>query len=361
LLGFSHPLPEELVAEFASNLEAILVVEETEPVLEADVKATLFDAGELMPVYGRRSGHMPREYELTPGTVEKAVRELLAETAPELELPPRSESVPASAPAVELPSRSPVLCPGCPHRHTYFAAKRAVTALKRKGLEPIFPSDIGCYSLGLAPPFHMADIMLSMGASVGTAGGFDAATEQPVVAFIGDSTFFHAGLPALASAVHNGHNFTLVILDNRTTAMTGHQPHPGIELRAPGDENRVELHELSIPAAVRGLGVPWIAEVDPNQLQETQKKVREAVGFDGVSVVVSQAPCVLLSRHEVPDTTYSINLEVCADCGVCIERFGCPAIVRDEGVLKIDARLCNSCGVCMQVCPHDAIEEVPAE
>jgi len=362
LLGFSHPIPEKTVTRFATRLDGLLVVEETEPVMESEIKAALFDAGLLKQVYGRRSGHIPRAYELTPEIVEEAAAQVLRLLRGEENASMEKSGAGAGTPPAEtrLPSRNPVLCPGCPHRHSYYAAKRAVSALKREDLDPIFPSDIGCYSLGVAPPFELADFMLSMGSSVGSAGGFAAATDQPVIAFIGDSTFFHAGLPALASAVHNGHDFTLIVLDNRTTAMTGHQPHPGIGFSDTGREDGTELHELSISDVARGMGAGWVKVIDPNDLRSAQRSIREAIQYPGVAVVVSRAPCILLSRHQERGTSYIINTELCTECGLCTEHFGCPAIARDDGVLAIDQELCNGCGVCQQVCAHNAIEEVSA-
>ena len=187
-----------------------------------------------------------------------------------------------------LPDRPPVLCPGCPHRASYYALK---LALGPEFEETVFTTDIGCYTLGLLPPLSMADHLLCMGSSIGTAGGFARASDQRVIAFIGDSTLFHAGIPAIVNAVHNRHRFLIVILDNRTTAMTGLQPHPGLEFCAAGPAPAVPIERL-----LEGCGLSHIHIIDPLDLQKATEVFEQALkeSEEEVTAVISRHPCVLL-------------------------------------------------------------------
>ncbi|MDR5695137.1 MAG: indolepyruvate ferredoxin oxidoreductase subunit alpha [Armatimonadota bacterium] len=358
-VGFSYPTPRALLREFLERVERVLVVEELEPLLEQEVRALAGEAGYGVPIYGKLTGHLPRFHEFRPELVEEAIWTVLEPTRP------RSRSVvPSGATRVQPPPRPPVLCPGCPHRHTYYAAHRAARVVARRlrtndGL-PIFPTDIGCYTLGLAKPYEMADYLLCMGSSVGSGCGFSVATDQPVLSFIGDSTFFHAGLPALVQAVHHNSPLTLVVLDNGTTAMTGHQPHPG----AGGGKPGAGQVDVSIEETARGMGVQWIRVVDPNDLQATQRVIEEAMLFPGPSVVVARAPCILQEvaqkrRKGEAIKPYTINPERCTACMVCVRRFACPAILAENGVVWIDPEQCTGCGVCAQVCPKDAVVLAP--
>jgi len=279
-LGMSHPLPRELVAQFLSAVERVLVVEELEPVLETRLRALAQEAAVDIEIYGKGTGGLSRLYEYDPDRVRSAIVQLL-----NIDYQPHE---PLQLSTDGLPDRPPVLCPGCPHRATYYALK---LALGEEQERTIFTSDIGCYTLGLQPPLSMADYLLCMGSSLGTAGGFARATDQRVVAFIGDSTLFHAGLPALVNAVHNRHKFLVVVLDNRTTAMTGHQPHPGLEFSALGRAPAVSIERL-----VEGCGVRRIHTIDPTELQEAVEVFKRALeeSREEIVVVVSRAPCALL-------------------------------------------------------------------
>lgn len=373
-LGFTYPVPRSLLRRLLERVERVLVVEEVEPLLEHEVLALAGSMGRRVRVFGRDSGHLPRCHELGPETVEQALEAALEDLpgpAPR-GAGARAQGAPGAAAGaaavrvagaagdgVPVPPRPPVLCPGCPHRHTYYAARRAVRVAARRlgaGAEPVFPTDIGCYSLGVARPYEMADYLLCMGSSVGSACGFAACTDQVVVAFIGDSTFFHAGMPALAQAVHQGRPFTLVVMDNRTTAMTGHQPHPGAGAGRPG----AGTVEIPIENVARGLGVPWVRVVDPSDLRATQQAIQEAILSGGPAVVVARAPCILLEvaarrRRGEPVTPYAVDPERCTACMACVRQFACPAITAEDGRVAIDPDWCNGCGVCPQVCPKDAI------
>ena len=248
----------------------------------------------------------------------------------------------------ELPGRPPNLCAGCPHRATYYAVKQVY------GPDAINPSDIGCYSLGFLPPISMADLNMCMGASVSTSCGFSRATDQKVVSFIGDSTFFHSGITGLINAVHNNHKFTLVILDNGTTAMTGHQPHPGVDTAPMG----VERTQVSIEAVVRGCGVKDVHVVKPFKVKKTMEAVRASTEYDGISVIISREYCPLFVRaigERRRARAFYVNLNKCKNHRVCISQLACPAMSQEGDQVSIDGALCTGCSVCAQVCPENAI------
>ncbi len=284
-LGFSYPYPDKLFLKLSKGVDKILVVEELEPFQEDALKTLAKDNGLDVSIIGKGTGHFSRLYEYDPLEVKSVVAELLGI---ELERP----EMPDISALPGLPMRPPSLCKGCPHRETYNAVKKALQDL---GLEEnaIYPTDIGCYTLGLLPPIQMADYLLCMGSSVGTSAGFSVSTDHTIVSFIGDSTFFHSGVSSLINAVHNKHKFCLVIMDNSTTAMTGHQPNPGIELRPPGYDNpRVPIEEV-----VRACGVKTIRKVNPYKTSEAVEVFKDVLGRDGLSVVIAEGPCVLYLKR----------------------------------------------------------------
>jgi indolepyruvate ferredoxin oxidoreductase alpha subunit len=224
------------------------------------------------------------------------------------------------------------------------------------GDSAVFPTDIGCYTLGLLPPLQAADFLLCMGSSVSSAGGFSKVQDRPVVAFIGDSTFFHSGITGLINAIQNRHNFTLVILDNGTTAMTGHQPHPGVELTPEGRQ----APRVSLEAVVRGCGVERVVTVQPLQVKRTIERVREVItddGHHGVRVIISKAPCPLFERRltgKRQKVVFQVGKE-CDLCRRCLNDLGCPAFTYREDAetgasIAIDEMLCSGCAVCSQIC-----------
>lgn len=346
--GFSYPLPLDKIRQFSAGLDELLVIEELEPLMEGDIKADFLSHGTSVPVLGKEELLVPRVHELNVDIIAKAL-------ARHAGLPERTSVAGDAQPwPSPLPSRPAVLCPGCPHRGSYLAARQAITEL---GIpEPVFASDIGCYTLGMAAPFNAADYLLSMGSSIGTASGFDVATDQKVLAFIGDSTFFHAGLSALASAIHNKHRFVLTVLDNRTTAMTGHQPNPSMLTDAVGDP----APAISIEAVATAMGVPFIKVVNPYRVAETIAVYKEALQTDGLAVIVSKQVCSLLldraKRAKGIWKTFQVNRDVCTGCMICVHEVACPAIYVAGEKAEIDQELCDGCGVCSQVCPVHAIE-----
>jgi indolepyruvate ferredoxin oxidoreductase, alpha subunit len=344
-LGFTHPLPEALLGDFLAPLSQVLVVEELEPYLEEGLKAVAQARGLTLTIRGKGPGLFSRLYEYHPGLVREVVARFFA--------------VPAAAPGPlvpeqilgePLPDRPPNLCAGCPHRAMYYAVK---IALKDLGVEGVFPTDIGCYTLGLLPPLSMADFLICMGSSISTAAGISRATDQKVVAFIGDSTFFHSGLPALVNAVHQKHNFLLVILDNGTTAMTGHQPHPGVSLVPPGYPGE----HVPIARVVKALGVAQLWVVNPFKYKESLAATKEALAAAGVRVLISQAPCILYEAR-ITGKKRQARFQVtrgCGECRDCLDNFGCPAMYLEggqEGRLQIDPELCSGCAFCVQWCDH---------
>ncbi|PKP54975.1 indolepyruvate ferredoxin oxidoreductase subunit alpha, partial [Candidatus Atribacteria bacterium HGW-Atribacteria-1] len=218
-LTFSYPFPEKLVLDFINSVDNILVAEEVEPVMEKEVLAIIGKYNIKKKVYGKLDGTLPRIYEYNPDIISFGMAKIV-----DKELIKREKF----STKLPLPLRSPVLCPGCPHRATYFALKKAIKKLKLKEEEIIYSTDIGCYALGLEPPYNMGDYCISMGSSLGIGCGFSKATNQKVISFIGDSTFFHAGIPPLVNAVHNRDKILLVVMDNRITGMTGGQTNPGV-------------------------------------------------------------------------------------------------------------------------------------
>jgi indolepyruvate ferredoxin oxidoreductase alpha subunit len=345
-LGFTYPFPDKLAVEFIRSVEKILVVEELEPVLEDSLKVTAQTNGLTTPIAGKGADLFSRLYEYQPGMV----REVIARFFGTAYSSPTPIDVKEDPDPVQLPMRPPNLCAGCPHRNTYYIIK---TILKDIKIEAIFPTDIGCYTLGLLPPLEMADFLICMGSSVSSAAGIARATNKKVIAFIGDSTFFHSGITGLINAVHNKHSFTLIILDNGTTAMTGHQPHPGIQLVPPGWDRPT----ISIEAIVEACGVKRVTTIDPRQLVESKDKVMEVLRAEGLSVIVSRAPCPLYEARMTgrkKETAYRVGIK-CEACKHCIENFGCPALCLSDEYYKranmfINDDLCIGCGFCDQFC-----------
>lgn len=340
-VGFSHPFPEKLTQRFLKGCEKVLVVEEGEPYMEEAVRNSAGKANLRVPVNGKGEGLFSRLYELDPALVKMVIASVFS-------LPLDSTRPIQIQDLPEAPPRPPNLCPGCPHRAAYVAVRSVF------GDEAIYPTDIGCYTLGLLPPLNMGDFLIAMGAGLGAAGGFSRATDRKIIAFIGDSTFFHSGLSPLASAVYNNHNFTLVVLDNGTTGMTGHQPNPGVDVT----HLNLERNPISIEAAVKGLGVKKVITVNPFHYRQTVEAMQQIAGFHGVSVLISQAFCPLYERT-LPEfkqkRAYCVRRERCKDHRTCLSKTGCPALYIAETGVEIDSHRCTGCSLCAQLCPEKAI------
>ena len=340
-IGFSHPLPPRLIKDFLKGCEKVLVVEEGEPFMEEAFKAFAQEEGLTLKINGKGEGLFTRLYEFNPGQVRQSIATYFG-----IDYTPKALLDLSDIP--EIPQRPPNLCHGCSHRATYHEVKMAA-----KGMETIYPTDIGCYTLGILPPLSMADFLLCMGSSVGTSCGFSKTTDKKVIAFIGDSTFFHSGISGLVNAVFNNHNFTLVILDNGTTAMTGHQPNPSADmsiLNLPG------YGRVSIEAAVRGIGVSHVTTIKPYKVKKSIEAIREALNYKGVSVVIAEEMCVLYAKHL--KLAKGKPFEVTGKCKNhrnCLNEIACPAFYIWNGQVKIDPDLCTGCAVCAQICPENAI------
>ena len=318
-LGMVYPLPYDMIKKFAASVKRCIVAEELAPHLETLIKAHGIE------VEGKNI--FPRCGEFSARLIRSCV---LGERGP-------------AAPA-EVPARPPVLCAGCPHRGVFYVLSK----LKLNVL-----GDIGCYTLGAVPPLGSMDAVVCMGASIGMAVGFDKADPEAhkhSVAVIGDSTFIHSGITGLIDAVYNKSNITVVILDNRTTGMTGHQNHPATGKTIKNEET----YELDLAAVCKAVGAASVRTVDPGDLAATEAAVREELAKECVSVIIAKKPCVLLTKRLY--SGFAVN-ENCKKCKACL-KLGCPAIVNGKDGITIDVSLCTECGLCKSVCRFHAIEEV---
>ena len=335
-VGTPFPFPEDMAVDFLKSVDEVLCVEELDPVIE---RALTFICGKHhLPtkIYGKLTGHIPAAGENSVESVEKALAAYLA-----VELPAGAE-LPAP-PA--LPVRPPVLCAGCPHRASFFAVKEAM-----KGRKAVFSGDIGCYTLGNAQPLDMTDTCLCMGAGVTMAQGLHRVEPDAVnFAFIGDSTFFHTGIAGVINAVYNEHDMVLVVLDNSTTAMTGHQPHPGTGKTMMGNIS----DKISIEKVLEALGVASIQTVDPLDLNAAKAAVKVAADEKGISAIVFRSPCIAIVK---PNKPMVVDTDKCVGCKMCINKLGCPALVLDGKKVKVEPSLCTGCTLCAQVCPVGAIK-----
>lgn len=352
-LGITYPLPTQMVRRLAADVERLIVIEELDPFLEEGIRA--------MGVAVSGKEFIPREGELSPDVVEEGARD--AGLVAEVSAPPRIAAV------SELPRRPPLLCPGCPHTGMFFVLAGIGQRLNPPGAaaesgkksDLIITGDIGCYTLATYPPLNAMDTTACMGASIGQALGMKrAGIEGNVVAVIGDSTFLHSGITPLVDAVYNEGRITVVILDNGTTAMTGHQEHPGTGVSAQGKETtKVELESL-----VRGVGVSNVRVVDAFDIRELRAAARSALASPELSVIIVRGPCAV--RAPRGGTPRVVNAEKCNRCDVCL-LIGCPAIQTEDELVYIDTALCagETCTICEQVCPQKAIapqsDSIPEE
>ncbi len=335
-LGMTYPLPQDLIQEFAGKVERLIVVEELDPFIEEEIRlmGIPVEGKSIFPLVGEFSTSVVRDCAVGAGLLEPETVDHPVEVQG---LPP-------------LPMRPPLLCPGCPHRGVFAVTKK---------LKLVVNGDIGCYTLGFLPPLSALHTCGCMGASIGVAHGVNkVGIRQKNVAVIGDSTFFHTGMPALLNVAYNKSDTVTIILDNRTTAMTGHQENPATGKTLAGDPT----FRVDFKALVHTLGIEHAYLVDPYDLKETEQALREALAVDGPAVVIAERACALLPEARKEWLALEINPERCNGCGLCF-MVGCPAVVQSEAtdaksgrhLAEIDPLLCTGCDICAQVCARGAI------
>lgn len=333
-----HPFPEQLAVEFLTGLEEVLCIEELDPVIEREL---IYIAGKYhlpVKILGKLSHHVKNSGENTRDSVLADIAAFMGR-----QLPEQGENGQA-VPAPELPVRPPVLCAGCPHRASFYAVKKAM-----RGRKTIFCGDIGCYTMGNAMPLDMVDTCLCMGAGLGIAQGVGhIEPDTSCFAFVGDSTFFAAAIPGVVNAVYNQAEMTLVVLDNSTTAMTGHQPHPGTGHTMMGEV----VAKVNIEAVLQGIGVTAVETVNPLDLAKSIEVVRKMAGLPGVKAIIFKYPCIAITK---PEGKMAVDIDKCVGCRKCIREIGCPGLIIKDGQVTIDESLCTGCGLCSQICPFEAI------
>ena len=352
-VGTPFPFPDELARTFLRGLDAVVVYEELDHVIEDSLTRVAGRKHLPRDIIGRSSGVLRERGENTVDDILTSLSSFFSVYAnADIARPTQADS--ALRCDKPLPARLPVLCAGCPHRGSFYAVKRALG--KR---EAVLCGDIGCYTLGNAAPLDAVDTCLCMGAGITMAQGFSVVEPQKKqVAFVGDSTFFASGLTGIANAVYNGHDITVCVLDNATTAMTGGQPHPGTGITLMGERRK----PIDIEGVLRALGVECIVEADPLDLEAAVAAATEAIDFEGPSAIIFRSPCVQLKK---PDPVLHVKQELCTGCKKCITEIGCPAIgfsveargprSKDRGQAFVDPGQCNGCGLCVQVCPFGCI------
>lgn len=335
-IGTPHPFPTTLAKEFLGKVDTVLVVEELDPVIEEELLKLCGANGINVKILGKLTGDVKNAGENSVETVKESMANFAGITL-------TKETMPATP---KLPVRPPVLCAGCPHRASFYAVKQAM-----KGRKAVFSGDIGCYTLGNAMPLDMTDTCLCMGAGITIAQGLHIVEKDAVnFAFVGDSTFFAAGITGVVNAVYNQNKIVLIVLDNSTTAMTGHQPHPGTGRTMMGDI----VNKISITKILEGIGVTYIKTVDPLNQEEAVATVKEAAEVDGVSAIIFKSPCIAVSK---PLPACNVNQDKCIGCKKCINEIGCPAIVMTDGKVTIEPSLCFGCKLCTGICPVHAIDD----
>jgi indolepyruvate ferredoxin oxidoreductase alpha subunit len=342
-LGLVHPLPREAVCDFLSAHGEVRVVEELDDFLEQEIKSLAFERGISTAIAGKSD---PEDWigEYTPSKV----RGILHRAWPDAVSAP----VPVEAPDRPAPPRYAQMCPGCGHRSAFYAIGKALDS------SVITVADIGCHTLGFLPPYRIGQLLMCMGASNGMGEGlslFNSA--RKVVTFLGDSTFFHAGLPGIINAVFNRHDITLVVMENGTTAMTGHQDHP-----AAGRNFNSETDAIPVRQVLEGLGVRHIWETDTYRQEKLAGMIREALDTEGFSVVIARHPCMLKftrQQRRKPDYVQrhvSVDQDACRKINECIASFGCPSFDRSpDGTITVNTDLCIGDGSCIQTCPAKAV------
>ena len=333
-VGTPFPFPEELALDFLDGLDQVLCIEELDPVIERELTYICNKHGMNVWIRGKVEGYTPNAGENTVDSVKKVMSRFLGKdlkTPAEPQLPP-------------LPVRPPVLCAGCPHRASFYAVKKAMA-----GKKTLYCGDIGCYTLGNAMPLDMVDTCLCMGAGLGIAQGvFHTEPDTNCFAFVGDSTFFASAIPSVINGLFNQADFTLVVLDNSTTAMTGHQPHPGTGRTMMG----ATVPKVSIENVLKGVGLTVVETVDPLDHEKAVATVERVAAEKGVKAIIFRSPCIAVSK---PSGKCAVDTDACVGCRTCIDEIGCPALSFADGRAVIDEAQCTGCGLCSQLCPVFAI------
>jgi len=330
-LGFSHPLPQDLIQKFAKSVKKLIVIEENDPFIESQVRALGISCigKDRIPVCGELNPDIIHDSLAEFATIDKPAKVQVADSA--------------------IPLRPPVLCPGCPHRGVFFLLRK---------LDVTVTGDIGCYSLGAFPPHNAMHTIVCMGASITNALGIEKAMKEKIhgklAAVIGESTFMHSGITGLIDTVYNQGRHLTIILDNSITAMTGHQPNPASGITLKGRQTK----SLDLEAMCKACGVTHVKVVDPFELKSLEDSIKEALVFPEPSVIITKRPCILLKGYKPEKHIVSINRAKCVKCGLCW-KMGCPAIERDpaDGKTMINATLCVHCGLCANVCRPGAINQ----
>ena len=331
-----HPFPEKLAAQFLDGLDEVLCLEELDPVIERELTYICGKYHLPVKILGKLTHDTANAGENTRDSVSTYIRTFLG-------LPLKKQSELSDVPP--LPVRPPVLCAGCPHRASFYAVKKAM-----QGRKTIFCGDIGCYTLGNAMPLDMVDTCLCMGAGLNIAQGVEKIEpDTTCFAFVGDSTFFASAITGVVNAVYNQANMTLVVLDNSTTAMTGHQPHPGTGRTVMGEI----VQKINIEQVLRGIGVQDVETVNPLDHEAAVSCVKELADKPGVKAIIFKSPCIAVTK---PDTPMHVDISSCIHCKKCIRELGCPAIITEDGNISIDSSMCTGCGLCSQICPVHAIK-----
>ena len=330
-----YPFPERFILECLQGVDEVLIVEELSPFLESELLKVAGSHNLPIKIYGKITGHVPASGENSADLVAGILSNFLG-TAP------KNSGIDLSD-APTCPVRPPVLCAGCPHRASFYAVKKAM-----EGQKSYFCGDIGCYTLGNAMPLDMVDTCLCMGAGITMAQGFHwTEPDSTCFAFVGDSTFFASGMTGVVNAVYNEADMILCVLDNSTTAMTGHQPHPGTGKNMMGHI----VDKVSIEKILEGMGVAKIVTVDPLDLEASIQAVKECTAVKGVKAIIFKSPCIAISK---PQGKMQVS-SACIQCKKCIREIGCPALITLDGKVAIDEGLCTGCDLCSQICPVNAI------